>query len=133
VVYPPLVADEELDPKHIKELREQADVVEVRWPTDALSRTPSAAFTAMRLEMNRQCRARIAFGGKLTGYRGTLPGALEEVVLSLRALQPLYLLGGLGGVSRAVYDVIVGRPVPTLLTFEGQIDPPPPTWTHALC
>ncbi len=116
----PLVGEAERDMRDMEALRERADVVEVPWPADTPSRTASAALTAMRVVMNGDCRARIVFGGKLAGYAGAYPGALEEVALSVSTKQPLYLLGGLGGVARAVYDVIACRSVPELLTSAGQ-------------
>lgn len=67
--------------------------------------------------------ARIVIGGK-TGptvtaladggrsekwYSGRIPGVIEEVLLSLRAGQPVYLVGGFGGAAEAAIDLLEGR------------------------
>ena len=55
--------------------------------------------TALRRTMTGQTAARALLGGKRHGYTGSMPGVLEEALLALRAGQPLYLAGGLGGVT----------------------------------
>ncbi|MYF89034.1 MAG: hypothetical protein F4186_06570 [Boseongicola sp. SB0676_bin_33] len=44
---------------------------------------------------------RICLGGKMHGFQGGEPGILEEAGLALDWGKPLYLLGGLGGATRA--------------------------------
>jgi len=70
--------------------------------------------------------ARIVVGGKvgptLTAgadgtktekwYMGRIPGVLEEVLLSLRAHQPVFLIGSFGGAAEAAIDLLEGRPRP---------------------
>lgn len=46
--------------------------------------------------------ARIAIGGRLTGYSGFLPGIFEEALVTLERKRPLYLLGGFGGASEVL-------------------------------
>jgi hypothetical protein len=67
--------------------------------------------TAMREEMTRQISARIAVGGRLEGYKGVLPGVLEEILIARcgDAPRPLYLLGAFGGATRLAIDVLEGR------------------------
>lgn len=66
------------------------------------ARDPCAAewtegLTSMRKLMCEESDARIVLGGKTENYRGKMPGVAEEVLLSLRARQPVYLIGGFGG------------------------------------
>ena len=44
---------------------------------------------------------RICLGGKMCGYQGDEPGVIEEAGLALKRGKPLYLLGGLGGATKA--------------------------------
>ena len=53
-------------------------------------------------------------GGRLAKYQGLWPGVLEEGVLSLRAAQPLYLLGLFGGAARLLIDALRGIDRPEL-------------------
>lgn len=70
--------------------------------------------------------ARIVVGGK-TGpvvkvlpdgtkqeswYLGRMPGVIEEVIYSLRANQPVFLVGAFGGAAEAVIDLLGGRDRP---------------------
>jgi hypothetical protein len=60
--------------------------------------------------------ARIVLGGPtgptLPGqnwYASRIPGVLEEVLLSIKSHQPVFLIGAFGGVAALVMDVIDGR------------------------
>lgn len=67
--------------------------------------------------------ARVVIGGKIgptittdaegnkteKWYMGRIPGVMEEVLLSLRAGQPVYLIGAFGGAAGAVIDLLEGR------------------------
>ena len=53
--------------------------------------------TAMRSVMRDDFRARIVLGGRVEGYKGTMPGIAEEIRISLEAGQPVFVLGGFGG------------------------------------
>lgn len=65
-----------------------------------------AALTAMRRYVTQQSDARIVVGGKLTGYQGSMPGVIEEAILSLEALQPLFVAGGFGGAAAATASAL---------------------------
>lgn len=58
--------------------------------------------TAMRLAMRGGTVARVAAGGRVNGYRGRMPGIAEEVLLSLEARQPVFLIGRFGGCARDI-------------------------------
>ena len=62
--------------------------------------------TAMRLAMRDKTQARIVLGGRVTGYKGRMPGIAEETLLSLEARQPLFLLGGFGGCTRDIAEAV---------------------------
>lgn len=66
------------------------------------------SLSAMRDRMNKDLHARVLMGGRSTGYTGKYPGLLEEAYLALRASKPLYLLGGFGGCTRAVIEMVEG-------------------------
>jgi hypothetical protein len=68
--------------------------------------------TAMRQESTSAAVARVALGGQLVGYQGSVPGIAEEILLTLDAGRPVYLLGGFGGAAHAVLDVLRGQDRP---------------------
>jgi hypothetical protein len=72
--------------------------------------------TEMRLRMTRETQARIVIGGTLSGFKGLIPGIVEEAWLSLVHRQPLFLVGGFGGATRAVIDLLQGQDRPELDT-----------------
>jgi hypothetical protein len=63
-------------------------------------------FSLMRRQLAGDSQARILLGGKLSGYMGRYPGIAEEALETIRSGAPLYIIGGFGGASRAVYDAI---------------------------
>jgi hypothetical protein len=62
--------------------------------------------TAMRERMTAETDARIVVGGRLAGQQGRWPGIVEEAYLALRADQPLFVVGGLGGAAARVADAL---------------------------
>jgi hypothetical protein len=72
---------------------------------------PSAAewekgLTSMRHTMVDDTDARVALGGRMSGYMGAMPGIAEEALITIRERQPLYLLGGFGGCARSLAEAI---------------------------
>jgi len=59
----------------------------------------SQSLTALRRRMAKETNGRILIGGKREGFQGALPGLLEEALISIEYGQPLYLVGGFGGVT----------------------------------
>lgn len=62
--------------------------------------------------------ARIVLGGRIAGYSGFVPGIVEEVLLSLEAGKPLFLLGGFGGAAEVLAKALLakfGAPMPVEL------------------
>ncbi len=62
--------------------------------------------TAMRSIMRKETQARIVLGGRVAGYKGRIPGIAEKTLLSLRARQPVFLLGGFGGCARDIAETL---------------------------
>jgi len=75
--------------------------------------------TEMREKVTKEMDIKIAVGGKITGYSGFYPGILEEVYLSIKAEKPTYLIGGFGGITKKIIDLLQGKDVREL-TFEYQ-------------
>lgn len=88
--------------------------------TEALSATSNenAAhhLTELRRNLPNLCDARLAISGKILpisetnpdGYRGAMPGIIEESLYTLRAGKPLYVAGGFGGAGSLISDIING-------------------------
>jgi hypothetical protein len=78
----------------------------------------SRGLTIMRQQQTDDAAARVVVGGRLgptgDGYRGRMPGVLEEALLSIRAERPLYLVGSFGGCARLIFDALEGRTRPEL-------------------
>lgn len=81
----------------------------------------SRCLTEMREKSISSSTARICAGGKTVGYKGKMPGVLEEIVLAFNADKPLFLLGAFGGVVGDVCKVILDDDVPGSLTEEWQV------------
>ena len=77
--------------------------------------------TEMRKSITDKMDVKIALGGKIVGYSGFWPGVYEEIYLAINAKKPLFLIGGFGGVTKKVIDLINGKDVEEL-TFEYQIE-----------
>ena len=76
---------------------------ELHQPTDEEWAT---GLTSMRRVMREATQARVVLGGRVTDYRGDMPGVAEEALLSLKEGQPLFLLGGFGGCTRDIAETI---------------------------
>jgi len=84
--------------------------------------------TAMRMLETKETIARVVLGGTFgpttkTGvdgsqteswYASRIPGVLEEIIISIEAKQPVFLLGGFGGVAAMVVDIIEGKDRPEM-------------------
>ncbi len=81
----------------------------------------SRCLTEMREKSIEPSTARICAGGKLSGYKGKMPGVLEEIVLALSSQKPTFLLGAFGGVVGSVSNVLLKKAVPEVLTEDWQI------------
>ena len=80
----------------------------------------AASLTAMRRTMLNETSARVVLGGKVTGYKGSMPGIAEEALLTLQAGKPLYVAGGFGGCARDIAE--------SMELVEPLRDPPRSAW-----
>lgn len=81
----------------------------------------SECFADMRLIMSKESDARILLGGKQKNFLGFIPGIIEEAFQSINANKPIYLLGGFGGATKSLINVILGKN-PKELTNDFQFD-----------
>ena len=64
------------------------------------------------------CDIRICAGGRMTGYSGMMPGVLEEVLIALSKNKPIYLLGGFGGITTVICQMLIEESMPQELCKE---------------
>lgn len=64
----------------------------------------STGLTAMRHMLTEACDARIVLGGRVSEFKGRMPGVAEEALCSIAAKQPLFVLGGFGGCARDIAE-----------------------------
>lgn len=57
------------------------------------------ALSGLRQYLSNNSDARAFIGGKRGGYQGTMPGLLEEALYAFEKGQPVYLVGGFGGIT----------------------------------
>ena len=60
----------------------------------------------MRKEMELNSHARIILGGRTFGFRGFMPGVIEEFIQAVESNHPVYLLGGFGGAASLLSFII---------------------------
>lgn len=76
---------------------------------------------SLRHYMAHNTDARIFLGGKREGFQGNMPGLVEESVNALEAKQPVYLVGGFGGVT---LDILKALEVDDISWFPKREDTP---------
>lgn len=69
----------------------------------------SESLKAMRQEMESHIDARIILGGRVTGFKGYMPGLYEEAINAANFHHPIYLLGGFGGAALHLIQLIKGE------------------------
>lgn len=80
----------------------------------------SRCLTKMREEVIDSCDYRVCAGGKSSGYKGKMPGVLEEILMALDKGKPLFLLGGLCGITGDICKLILGEETPITLDARWQ-------------
>ena len=78
-------------------------------------------YADMRKKMATESNARIILGGRQKGFSGYFPGIVEEAFYSLKEDKAVYLLGGFGGATKSIIDIILGKK-PIQLTNDFQFD-----------
>lgn len=66
----------------------------------------ATSMTAMRKQAESNSNARIIIGGKTSGFSGCMPGIMEEFLIALEYHHPVYLIGGFGGASKIITQII---------------------------
>lgn len=118
--------------KYIAEMIELPPVADVRdlIPSEDVFLPPinlensfvwSRCLTEMRKQMIEFCDIRICAGGRHSGYKGKMPGVLEEILIALERKRPIFLLGGFGGVTASVCQIIKDGVIPQELNLDWQI------------
>lgn len=82
----------------------------------------SRSLTKMRCRMIEDCDARICAGGRDKGYKGKMPGVLEEILIASEKKLPIYLLGGFGGITQSVCKVLEKNQISENLTAKWQME-----------
>jgi len=72
----------------------------------------SKCLTKMRNELISNCDVRICAGGKHSGYKGKMPGVLEEILISITQSKPIFILGGFGGVCQSISELLMSNQIP---------------------
>jgi len=81
----------------------------------------SRSLTEMRKNSIAASSVRVCAGGKAQGYKGKMPGVLEEIMIALKSKTPILLLGGCGGIVGDVCQAILEKNVPASLTQDWQM------------
>lgn len=64
------------------------------------------SYSAMRRHITDISHARVLIGGRLAGFKGDIPGIIEEAVYAVEAGQPLYVVAGFGGAAALVAQAL---------------------------
>lgn len=81
----------------------------------------SRCLTEMRETSINSSDIRIFAGGKCTNYLGKMPGVLEEFVIAIQQQKPIFLVGGLGGLTQKLCQSIINKNVADEFTEEWQV------------
>lgn len=68
--------------------------------------TERRALTAARQVISASIDGQLVVGGKRSGFRGRMPGVIEEVILTMRARKPIFIAGGFGGAAADMTAVL---------------------------
>ncbi len=80
------------------------------------------SLSKMREKMEDNSDARIILGGRTHGFKGKYAGILEEYLIAKNKGNPIYLLGGFGGVSKIIADMLEEKLPESHLSDQANID-----------
>lgn len=69
-------------------------------------REAADSLTAARRHLTATCDGRVVLGGQRDGFRGHMPGVVEETILAIRSKQPVFVAGGFGGAAGDIARVV---------------------------
>lgn len=129
--YPPLVNYSAwpfwygIDRDNLMQYRNALDLKDLKMPLGAemfrdcklseiLSSNSGRTYTGISLSNMRRklidaSDAIIVLGGASHGFKGLLPGILEESILAIEQKLPIYIIGGFGGAAGAVVEALEGN------------------------
>ncbi|HII3799241.1 TPA: TIR domain-containing protein [Pasteurella multocida] len=81
----------------------------------------SRCLTEMRKISIESSYIRIFAGGKFENYLGKMPGVLEEFLIAIKENKPIFLIGGLGGLTQKLCSSIKNKCLAEEFTEEWQI------------
>jgi hypothetical protein len=76
--------------------------------------------TAMRVRLNQAVKARVLLGGVVEKRENKHAGLAEEAFLALDSGMPVYLMGGLGGATEKIIEVLNGGDPPESFEVFGE-------------
>lgn len=135
----PIYNNDDTDIKRWKaEYKVVAEMIEISYPEDVKDLITSEDFflpptnpqnsfvwsrclSEMRKKMIEDSDVRIYAGGRHVGYKGIMPGVLEEIIVAIEMKRPIFLMGGFGGVTASVCKLIQTTIIPEELTQNWQI------------
>lgn len=80
------------------------------------------SLSKMREKMENNSDARIVLGGRTHGFKGKYAGILEEYLIAKNKGNPIYLLGGFGGVSKIIADILEKKLPESCLLEQANMD-----------
>ena len=101
-----------VEPKFVKAPDDTSDASKFLPPIGNDNLTVWAhSLTKMREEMENNVDARIIIGGRTSGFKGKYAGIIEEFLIASEKGHPIYLIGGFGGATKAIADLIEKKDV----------------------
>lgn len=71
-------------------------------PVEPATPNGAAAYSSMRRHVAAVSHAQVVVGGQLDGFRGAMPGVVEETIAAAEAGHPVYVAAGFGGAAALV-------------------------------
>ena len=65
-----------------------------------------ASYSSLRRHLGEVTDARVIVGGQLSGFKGAMPGVIEESIAAIQACRPLYVASGFGGAAALVAQAL---------------------------
>lgn len=70
------------------------------------------SLTIMRTKMETEADSLIAIGGRLSGFKGYMPGIIQEVGIASELGNPIYIVGAFGGAAGLMSQCILKESTP---------------------
>ena len=73
--------------------------------------------------MTKEMDIKIVAGGKDINFSGKYPGILEETYLAMKKEKPVFLIGGFGGATKKIIDILQGN-ISEVFSLKNQLQNP---------